>query len=108
LFASATWESLLVVLLVFFAMVGVWCYAAYRLTCIPTIADNLTRYGNQLIPFVLIGLGVLILIDSHTLEDRGLTVLTLVIGCLCLLNLARTIGQSSPAIAPEVETLERS
>jgi hypothetical protein len=41
---------------------------------------------------VLIGLGVLILIDSHTLEDRGLTVLTLVIGCLCLLNLARTIG----------------
>jgi cadmium resistance protein CadD (predicted permease) len=50
------------------------------LTCIPTIADNLTRYGNQLVPFVLIGLGVLILIDSHPLEDRGLTLLTLVMG----------------------------
>ena len=108
LFASTTWENLLVVLSVFFTMVGIWCYAAYRLTCIPTIADNLTRYGNQLVPFVLIGLGVLILVDSHTLEDRGLTVLTLVIGCFCLLNLARTIGQSSSAIAPEVETFERS
>lgn len=108
LFASATWESLLTILSVFFTMVGIWCYAAYRLTCIPTIADNLTRYGNQLVPFVLIGLGVLILIDSHTLEDRGLTVLTLVIGCMCLLNLARTLGQTSPVIAPEVETIERS
>lgn len=108
LFASTTWESLLVVLSVFFVMVGVWCYAAYRLTCIPVVADNLTRYGNQLVPFVLIGLGVLILLDSHTLEDRGLTVLTLVIGCMCLLHLIRTLKQPSPVIASEIETVERS
>lgn len=108
LFASTTWESLLVVLSVFFVMVGVWCYAAYRLTCIPMVADNLTHYGNQLVPFVLIGLGVLILIDSHTLEDRGLTVLTLVIGCMGLLNLIRTIKQPSPMIASDIETVERS
>lgn len=103
LFASTTWESLLVVLTVFFGMVGIWCYTAYRLTCVPAIAEALTRYGNQLVPFVLIGLGALILIDSHTLEDRGLAVLTLVISCMCLLNLMRTIGQVTPSVAPELK-----
>jgi cadmium resistance transport/sequestration family protein len=93
LFASTTWESLVVILAVFFSMVGVWCYTAYRLAAVPAIATSLTRYGNQLVPFVLIGLGTLILIDSHTLEDRGLTVLTLVISGMVLLHLMRTMGQ---------------
>lgn len=98
LFASATWESLLAILAVFFSMVGVWCYAAYRLTCLPGVAQTLTRYGNYLVPFVLMGLGVLILIDSHTLEDRGLTVLTLVISGLGLIHLMR-IAQATPTEA---------
>lgn len=95
LFASTTWESLVVILTVFFSMVGVWCYTAYRLAAVPAIATSLTRYGNQLVPFVLIGLGTLILIDSHTLEDRGLTVLTLVISGMVLLHLMRTMGHVS-------------
>ncbi|MBD1843472.1 cadmium resistance transporter [Cyanobacteria bacterium FACHB-63] len=90
LFASATWESLLVIVTTFFTMVGVWCYTAYRLSRVDAIADSLTRYGNQLVPFVLIGLGVLILIDSHTLEDRGLTVIALVISSMGLIHLMRT------------------
>jgi cadmium resistance transport/sequestration family protein len=103
LFANTTWESLLVILTVFFSMVGVWCYTAYRLSCVPAIADNLTRYGNQLVPFVLIGLGTLILIDSHTLEDRGLAVLTLVISCMYLLNIMKNIGYSSKFFTSEIE-----
>ncbi|MBW4528745.1 MAG: cadmium resistance transporter [Phormidium tanganyikae FI6-MK23] len=91
LFASATWESLLVILATFFSMVGVWCYAAYQLTRVSAIADSLTRYGNQLVPFVLVGLGVLILIDSHTLEDRGLTVIALVLSSMGLIHLMRTV-----------------
>lgn len=102
LFASTTWESLLAILGVFFSMVGVWCYAAYRLTCLPGVAQTLTRYGNQLVPFVLIGLGILILIDSHTLEDRGLTVLALVISCMGLIHLLR-LSQS----ASQPETMSR-
>ncbi|GAP94168.1 cadmium resistance transporter [Leptolyngbya sp. NIES-2104] len=90
LFASATWESLLVIVTTFFSMVGIWCYAAYRLTRVDTIAQSLTRYGNQLVPFVLIGLGVLILIDSHTLEDRGLTVIALVLSSMGLIHLMRS------------------
>lgn len=98
LFASSTWESLLVILGVFFSMVGVWCYIAYLLTRTPAIASFLTRYGQQLVPFVLIGLGVLILTESHTLENRGLVVLALVISGCCLLTQSRNFWHM-----PEVE-----
>ena len=102
LFASSSWESLLGILGVFFSLVGVWCYTAYQLTRLPAIADTLTRYGSPLVPFVLIGLGVLILVDSHTLENRGLAVLTLVMSCLCLITLGRSNGRS-PEVASELE-----
>lgn len=85
LFASITVQELVIILGTFFALVGIWCYTAYRLTQLPMIAQTLTHYGHQLVPFVLMGLGVLILVDSHTLENRGLTVLTLIISLLCLL-----------------------
>ena len=98
LFASNTWESLLVILGVFFSLVGVWCYAAYQLARTQAIADALTRYGNQLVPLVLIGLGVLILVGSHTLENPGLVVVTLVISCSCLLAQSKNIWRT-----PEVE-----
>jgi cadmium resistance transport/sequestration family protein len=94
LFASSNGQSLIVILSVFFALVGVWCYTAYRLVQLPAIAASLTRYGNQLVPFVLIGLGILILIDSHTLENRGLAVLTLVLSGLFTLHLFRNATRS--------------
>lgn len=100
LFASNSLEELVVILGTFFSLVGVWCYTAYRLTRLPAIAKTLTRYGNQLVPFVLIGLGILILIDSHTLENRGLTVLTLVLCCFCFLVLNQP-GQ--PTVTTEGE-----
>lgn len=89
LFASSSLESLLVILSTFFLMVGVWCYMAHKLTQLGAIADTLTRFGNYLVPFVLIGLGVLILVDSHTLESPGLTTISLVACCFCLLALFR-------------------
>jgi cadmium resistance transport/sequestration family protein len=67
LFASSTWESLLVILGVFFLLVGVLCYAGYKLTHNKAIADVMTRYGNKFMPFVLIGLGAFIMVDSGTL-----------------------------------------
>lgn len=100
LFANSTWESLLAILGVFFSLVGVWCYTAYRLIQLPAIAETLTRYGNYLVPFVLIGLGILILVDSHTLENRGLAVITLVMSCICLLSIIRN-NTHPPEIASE-------
>ena len=66
LFASSKLTSLGVILSVFFLLIGVWCYIAYRLTSLPAIAHVLTRYGQAIVPFVLIGLGIFILIESGT------------------------------------------
>ncbi|MEG4325633.1 cadmium resistance transporter [Microcoleus sp. herbarium5] len=90
LFASNTLESLAVVLTVFFGMVGVWCYAAYRLIQMRAIADTLTRYGNQLVPFVLIGLGMTILVKSGTLASPTLSIISLVGCAFCLITMSRS------------------
>lgn len=66
LFAGSKLASLAVTLGVFFFMVGVWCAIAYLLTRQPTIAYVLTRYGNHVVPFVLIGLGLLIMYERGT------------------------------------------
>lgn len=66
LFASSDLPSLVVILAVFSVMVGVWSYVAYRLTRQRAIAHILTRYTKAVVPFVLIGLGIFILIESGT------------------------------------------
>ncbi len=66
LFASSDLRSLVVILAVFSVMVGVWSYVAYRLTRHKVIANILTRYTKAVVPFILIGLGIFILIDSGT------------------------------------------
>jgi cadmium resistance transport/sequestration family protein len=66
LFAGHNFASLGVILSVFFVMVGVWCLIAYLLTLHPTIADILTRYGNFLVPYVLICLGLFIMYERGT------------------------------------------
>ncbi|OCR02260.1 transporter [Oscillatoriales cyanobacterium USR001] len=98
LFASSNWQGLAVIVGVFFTLVGVWCFAAYRLTKMKSIADTLTRYGNNFVPFILMGLGALILVKSHTLESPSLTVITLIAGCFSLLTIARNNSR-----IPEVE-----
>lgn len=97
LFAGCTLESLLVILAVFLSLVGLWCYTAYRLTDVPVIAEVLTRYGSFLVPVVLMGLGLMILNESHTLEDQGMIVLTLVASAVALVMLNRK------ALRPQVE-----
>ncbi len=66
LFAASSAASLGVILSVFFVLVGVWCYLAYQLARHPIVARVLTRYGAAIVPFVLIGVGIFILIDSET------------------------------------------
>lgn len=84
LFASRDLGSILVIIGVFFLLLGVWCYAAYKLTNQPAIAHLLTRYGNTLVPFVLIGLGIFIV-----LESGSLSLPKLVASCLCLMILVK-------------------
>jgi cadmium resistance transport/sequestration family protein len=68
LFASSSWFSLGIILTIFLSMMGIWCYLAYQFTYHPIIANILTNYGHQLVPFVLIGLGIFILVDSGTYQ----------------------------------------
>lgn len=51
---------------VFFALIGIWCYAGYRLRHNSRVAGALERYGHRIVPTVLIGLGVYILLKSGT------------------------------------------
>jgi cadmium resistance transport/sequestration family protein len=66
LFASSDIPTLAVILVVFFSLTGVWCWIAYRLTRQPAFAGVLSRYGKDIAPFVLIGLGIFILVESGT------------------------------------------
>jgi cadmium resistance protein CadD (predicted permease) len=77
LFASTQLTSLLVILSVFFVLVGVWCYSAYLLTHQKAIALIIDRYGNSLVPFLLIGLGVYIALDSLMLAVLSVAVVFL-------------------------------
>ncbi|HYW19138.1 MAG TPA: cadmium resistance transporter [Nodularia sp. (in: cyanobacteria)] len=66
LFASSTLPRLGIILLVCYLTVGLWCFLSYNLTRNPLIAIVLARYGQKVFPFVLIGLGLSILMDSES------------------------------------------
>ncbi len=68
LFASSNLAELAVICLTFLVLIGVWCYVAYRLTRHKAIAHILTKYGERIVPFVLIGLGIYILLENHTYQ----------------------------------------
>lgn len=72
LFASSTFAGLLVMIVVFYVLLGVWCLAGYLITRQPAIAKLLSRYGHVVMPLVLIGLGIFIILESGTLSLLGL------------------------------------
>ena len=84
LFASSNLESFLVIIGLFFFLLGVWCYVAYKLTKNRVIADVLTRYVNNLVPFILIGLGAFIVLKSE-----ALSLIKLAASCFCLMILVK-------------------
>jgi cadmium resistance transport/sequestration family protein len=96
LFASSNLESFLVIIGLFFLLLGVWCYAAYKLTNYRVVADILTRYVNNLAPFILIGLGAFIVLKSE-----ALSLIKLAASCFCLIILVKNnpsvdeIGENS-------------
>lgn len=48
------------------------------------IADILSRYGNNFVPLVLIGLGVFIILESEALHP-----LALLASCLCIMGIVK-------------------
>ncbi len=84
LFASSNLESFLIIIGIFLLLLGLWCYAAYKLANNRAIADILTHYINNLVPFVLIGLGAFIVLKSE-----ALSFIKLAASCFCLTILVK-------------------
>jgi cadmium resistance transport/sequestration family protein len=84
LFANSNLIRLLIILTIFFLLVGVWCYASYKLISQSNIADVLNRYGSNFVPFVLVVLGVYIILESGALNP-----LALLASCLCLMGIVK-------------------
>lgn len=66
LFASNNFINLLIIIIVFIIMKGVWYAVAYLLVQQATVARILTRYGKKAVPFVLIGLGLYLMYERGT------------------------------------------
>jgi cadmium resistance protein CadD (predicted permease) len=62
LFAASSAPAIALYGLVFAALTGALCLAAYRLVTHPALGAPLRRYGPPLVPWVLIALGVWILL----------------------------------------------
>ncbi|MBO3460474.1 cadmium resistance transporter [Aetokthonos hydrillicola Thurmond2011] len=84
LFANSHLIRLVIILCIFFLLVGVWCYTSYKLISQKNIADILNRYGNNFVPFVLVGLGVFIILESEALHP-----LALLASCLCIMGIVK-------------------
>jgi cadmium resistance transport/sequestration family protein len=65
LFANSSVNEIGLIGIIFALMVAVWCAIGYVLVQAPLIGHPLRRYGHQILPFVLIGLGIYILAEAY-------------------------------------------
>ncbi|MEO3786214.1 cadmium resistance transporter [Actinocorallia sp. B10E7] len=63
-FATTGTGGMWVYVTVFLVLVAVWCAAGRFLATRPVVARTLSRWGHVLLPVVLIGLGLLILVEG--------------------------------------------
>lgn len=65
-FTTAGRSGLVVFSIVFLVLVGVWCALGRFFATRPAVARALSRWGHVVLPVVLIGIGVLILVEGLT------------------------------------------
>jgi cadmium resistance protein CadD (predicted permease) len=68
IFANQTPQEIAGTIAIFGALTILWCFAAWWLVRRTALGKPLRRYGDVLLPFILIGLGVLILYRSGALR----------------------------------------
>lgn len=64
LFATRSGLEIATIGIVFTVMTGIWCLAAHSMIKHPLLARPISRYSHYVVPFVLIGLGVLIMYEA--------------------------------------------
>jgi cadmium resistance protein CadD (predicted permease) len=62
-FAVQSGYEIAVVVSVFTVMTGLWCALAHWLVNHPTLGAPIRRYGHRILPFVLIGVGVMVMLS---------------------------------------------
>jgi cadmium resistance protein CadD (predicted permease) len=67
-FAIRSGHEVAIVTIVFGAMTALWCFSAYWLAHHPRLGAPIRRYDHRVTPFVLIGLGFLILHEAGSLS----------------------------------------
>jgi cadmium resistance transport/sequestration family protein len=65
LFANSSGNEIVLITIIFALLIAVWCAIGYALVKAPLIGDPLRRYGDRILPFVLIGLGLYILAEAY-------------------------------------------
>jgi len=68
LFANNTPLHVLIIVIIFYLMMGIWCALAYFLITHPQIAKLVTNYGHKISPFIYIILGIYILFESKSYQ----------------------------------------
>jgi len=71
LFASSDGTRLTITLLTFYLLLALWCFIGYGVTRHRAVARVLAPYGHIVVPFVLVGLGIYIIVESGTLRLLG-------------------------------------
>jgi cadmium resistance protein CadD (predicted permease) len=64
IFANQTPQEIVATVAIFAALTLLWCFAALGLVSHTVLGKPLRRYGHVILPFILIGLGLLILYRS--------------------------------------------
>ncbi|WP_286203072.1 cadmium resistance transporter [Rhizobium lusitanum] len=68
LFATRTMSEITVIVAIFALLTAMWIGAAHYLVNHRTIGAPIRRYGNRVVPFVLVALGMLIIHEAGTIE----------------------------------------
>ena len=64
LFASISAYEMGVTFIIFFLMIGLWCFISHSLVNHSILSDKIEKYGHIIFPFVLIAIGLFILTNS--------------------------------------------
>lgn len=68
LFSSMKLYSILITVIVFLLLTGVWCFIGFKLAEHPFVNKNIEKYKHIFVPIIFIVLGVLIILESGTLS----------------------------------------
>ena len=72
LYAGRPASSGAVITLMLIAMIGIWCFVAHCLVSHPFVGLRIKHYGEVILPWVLIMIGISVLQQSGTLAHIGL------------------------------------